>query len=327
MKPAKIVSLQGLRALAACLVVLYHIRAIQIGNFGVDIFFVISGFVISLVAEVDGKYFLAKRLFRVVPLYWLATLGAYVMAMFLPDLFNHPSADIAPLLKSLFFIPYQKWDNMIVPILPQGWTLNYEMFFYVIFAAVLFTGLRRQWIWAAAAIIAIVGLHYMIDFSSVPLAFWTDPLLLEFVAGLLLHQVWVRWRAGFAAVSLPVVVFGIVACLTALSLFQQAASFNRPFIAGPLALALVTFGLCTEGRIKLPQIVVLTGDASYSLYLLHVYVLVAFEKMIDHFALGNFSAIALIPVESAVCITLAICSYKFVERPSNRWLRARLHTR
>lgn len=319
MKPVKLESLQGLRALAACLVVTFHIRTIQIGFYGVDIFFIISGFVIAFAAEVDHRHFFAKRIFRVVPFYWAATLGVFVLAFIKPNLLNHTTTEIIPLIKSLFFIPFQK--GLVQPVLPQGWTLNFEMLFYLVFALALIWQPRGAWILVSATISAIAALGYIVDFHSVPLKFWTDPIIIEFVLGLLLYQFWKRWPMFFSSIPLWISIGGIAACLIVLSALP--VDFHR-FAFAALAAGVVGLGLSTEGRVVLPRFFLRVGDASYSLYLLHIYVLVAFEKFLDEFVKNIYVEIALIPVAFALCIGVALCSYALVERPSNRWLRAQL---
>src|SRR5262249_39672775 len=135
--PATLDSLQALRAVAALSVVLYHIDFIGRGAFGVDIFFVLSGFIICHVTAADRQHFLLKRLIRIVPLYWARTLVVCALALAAPRLLQTTSDSWMGLLKSLFFIPYEKESGRVYPVLFLGWTLNYEMFFYVVFSIAL----------------------------------------------------------------------------------------------------------------------------------------------------------------------------------------------
>ena len=165
--------IQILRAVAALMVVLHHARLSvpgsdawpSFGAAGVDIFFVISGFVMAYttsivssrpVAEVAstgllakaGK-FLRKRVVRVVPLYWLALLWTSRR-----DLMHaHIGTD---LVKDFLFLPHPNnvFHSWLAPTLQQGWTLNYEAFFYILFAVAILFGAARN-----RVVLSTLGLH------------------------------------------------------------------------------------------------------------------------------------------------------------------------
>jgi exopolysaccharide production protein ExoZ len=198
-------------------------------------------------------------------------------------------------------------------------------FFYLVFGAALWLRLRNAWVWVAATMLALVALGFYVKFTSVELSFWTAPIILEFVFGLLLYQAWKRWRPKFAAIPLPVAGLGIIACLVGQAFFDESYFVDRAFIFGPAAAIIVGLGLSLENRVVLPRLFLRVGDASYSLYLLNIYVLVAFDKLADAFIKNSLVEIALIPVAFAACIGLALCSFEWIEHPSNRWLRASLH--
>ena len=149
-----IFSLQLLRYLAAIIVVGYHIEEslhdrtsyniyefFSYGNIGVDIFFVISGFIIALSTSKistdskphQTKNFYIKRFIRIVPIYWFYTLLKVAMVLLLPALALRSELQIEHILSSLFFIPSMAPWGLMQPILPVGWTLNFEMLFYIIF--------------------------------------------------------------------------------------------------------------------------------------------------------------------------------------------------
>jgi peptidoglycan/LPS O-acetylase OafA/YrhL len=128
----KIEVIQVLRFLAAFSVMMVHLPVIGFGIWGVDIFFVISGFIMMYVTENNQKNFLVKRIIRIVPLYWILTLGVFSIAIFYPDLLNNTTANFEHLIKSLFFIPFDKNGSGHFPILFLGWTLNFEVIFYIL---------------------------------------------------------------------------------------------------------------------------------------------------------------------------------------------------
>ena len=130
----KIENIQVLRFIAAFSVMMVHLPVFKFGAWGVDIFFVISGFIMMYITEHNNKNFLIKRIIRIVPLYWLLTLAVFLIAFLKPEILNNTTANFEHLLKSLFFIPFNKNEAGHFPILFLGWTLNYEIIFYILFA-------------------------------------------------------------------------------------------------------------------------------------------------------------------------------------------------
>ena len=127
--------IQTLRGLAAILVVMEHIRFFACGAFGVDIFFCISGFMIMLTTQNNTGYFFRKRLIRIVPFYGLMTLGSFGLMILFPSMFQQSEPSLSRLIKSLLFIPFDMGNGILQPLLRIGWTVNCEMFFYLLFWA------------------------------------------------------------------------------------------------------------------------------------------------------------------------------------------------
>jgi peptidoglycan/LPS O-acetylase OafA/YrhL len=202
--------LQALRAIAAWFVVADHALldvthgelrnpvthvAWAIGDAGVYVFFVISGFIMVHICWDDfgrrgaAANFLRRRVIRIVPLYWLATIAA--LAFHKVSATHGAHAGWSELVRSLLFIPYRDEDGGWAPILPQGWTLNYEIMFYAIFAAAV--GFRRQI--AVPAIGGVLGIFTILG-SLLPttgiLAYLSSPIVLWFVLGIGLAVLW-RW--------------------------------------------------------------------------------------------------------------------------------------
>ena len=137
-----IVSIQLLRAIAALSVVYTHSTAAgdynfpPAGAFGFDIFFIISGFIIAYMVSGNTENFLVKRIIRIAPLYVLATIVMTMTVAFFPNLIGSTTISFSGFIKSVLFIPGP--ENRGYPILGQGWTLNFEMFFYfVMFLCIL----------------------------------------------------------------------------------------------------------------------------------------------------------------------------------------------
>ena len=165
MRATRIDTVQALRAFAALSVAVWHVLhdAIPLdpsGHIerwhnalpwasGVDLFFVISGFVMVYAsAELFGRRsspmtFMARRLIRIVPLYWGATTLFLVVALATPSSVSQAGFGLADVVMSYAFLPTSRPDGTIQPIYSLGWTLNYEMFFYVVFAACIVLPRRR----------------------------------------------------------------------------------------------------------------------------------------------------------------------------------------
>ncbi|MEY9103377.1 peptidoglycan/LPS O-acetylase OafA/YrhL [Sinorhizobium fredii] len=143
-------TIQYLRAAAALAVVVFHAAEktghdFAVGAAGVDVFFVISGFIMWVISDrrpLTPAKFIWDRIRRIVPIYWFAT--AVMIAGALAGLFPNLALTLDHVLASLFFIPFRSPSSgEIWPLLVQGWTLNFEMLFYAVFAASLL--LPRHW--------------------------------------------------------------------------------------------------------------------------------------------------------------------------------------
>lgn len=208
-------SVQVLRGVAALLVVVLHAYVhleardiipdvplpVNSGRAGVDIFFVISGFIMVYISgDKFGRAgapldFLVKRVIRVVPIYWFYTLLMASFLFFAPHLFSHGKTfDATHLLASLAFIPWQDSLGNIKPILQVGWTLNYEMYFYVVFAFLLIFSARFFLVLLVSILLA--GFFAGQVFDSIPPVFsvMTSSLLIEFLMGCLIGIAFSRYK-------------------------------------------------------------------------------------------------------------------------------------
>ena len=322
----KLESVQMLRAIAALAVVFFHIPLFRNGDWGVDIFFVISGFIMAMVTAQSGSHFFTKRVIRVVPLYWLGTFGVFAVALLLPSLLDNTTADVPGLLKSLFFIPYQK-GVYVQPLLYLGWTLNYEMFFYALFALSMAISHRYRLLICSSLLLALVLVGHLAKFETLLANFYTQQILAEFALGMGCYAVYARtaeWRSagpGNAARAVLILI-GLAALVYMPLSYHLAESLGRGLAWGiPAAMVFLALvhGLTA---VDLPGWVVLIGDASYSLYLFHPYVLKVFNKVFHVFDAPGPLAYLMTPVSIILCCIVAIVIYRLVELPMTRWLRA-----
>src|ERR1041384_763192 len=157
-----LLNLHLLRAFAALAVVYFHITSPNglnlspnIGSHGVDMFFVISGFIIAAIGARSPDRFLVRRFIRIVPFYWTATLAIFALSALVPQYFHSTRPDVVQLVCSLFFVPRQTSYSGMVPTLLLGWSLNYEMYFYVLFALALAIAPRIAPLTCSMAIVTI----------------------------------------------------------------------------------------------------------------------------------------------------------------------------
>jgi exopolysaccharide production protein ExoZ len=337
-----LISVQYARALAALLVVYAHLRGFAVfgpldggefGDMGVDIFFVISGFIMW---ETSGGQspadFARRRLSRIVPPYWFYTTLLVLLAWALPRLTPNVTVDAPAIFGSFFFIPYVNHNGLTNPILLQGWTLNYEMFFYVIFGLSLFIASRAVQFWSLAGFFvgcAVVGILYQPDVTAI--TFYTSTMPLEFVLGIVVSMASkIQARFGVSATALLIGLAGLL-----YGEVYSSADVPR-FVALGLPAAFTLFGLVgLEGLIRRRPIGWLAriGDASYSLYLLHPFILSAAAVAMKLLAarLPAFAGMAgavtfaiIGIVASAICAHL---SFIALEKPMGRYFNALLSGR
>lgn len=319
--------IQILRAVAAIAVVTHHIPLFENGAWGVDLFFVISGFIMCYVTEDSGKRFLTKRIIRVVPLYWAGTLGIFGVALVMPHLLDSTTANLVYLVKSLAFIPFQK-GNDICPMLYLGWTINYEMFFYLLFAISMAASHRYRAIICSTLILVIVVSGYLVPLKVVPYKFFTSSIILEFVFGMLCYMLFMRmaiYRPQHRPITSRILWILLSGALIA---YMPLNSVLSPIgirviewgIPAALSFYFIVYGLSGA---KLPRCLVLIGDASYSLYLFHPYVINIFDKILKPFSGHGFQAYFMACVAIFLCCGLSVISYRYIEKPLTELLRKR----
>lgn len=314
--------IQYLRAFAALAVVVFHAAErssehFVIGAAGVDVFFVISGFIMWVISErkpLTPQRFLLDRIRRIAPSYWLVTM--IMIAGALAGLFPNLRLAAGHVLGSLFFIPvHSPSTGEIWPVLVQGWTLQFEMFFYVVFAGALF--LPRQWrlLFLAAAFGLFVVIGAIWHPSSPMLATYTRPIILEFLGGVFIAELWLRrWIAGH---SLGLAFVGAALCGFAV-IYLSGAEFDE-FICGPLAMALVYGMVSLEADGSIGRVPVLTyfGDASYSIYLWHT---LAVSVVLKASGLAGIPDTLTVVAATCAGTLLGVAAYEMIEKPMRKLL-------
>jgi exopolysaccharide production protein ExoZ len=331
----RLVGVQYLRAVAALMVVYYH-AVRMVPQFkphlslplplldeglaaGVHVFFVISGFImLATTTRSRPVDFLARRVIRIVPLYWLLTGLLALSVLVVPNVFRQTVLTPEAFVKSALFIAYTDAHGTIAPLVAAGWTLNIEMFFYGVFALGLLVSFERRLALVAALLIALVFAGIPLSLPQAPPELWqiTRPWMLEFVLGMLIARWWLKGvlRRVPVVVCHGLIFIGFVGLLTTwTSIFNDEADWVLP----SALIVLGTVALDQARGIKQHRGPMLLGDASYSIYLSHFFTLAVIKSAWVKLGLtqrgGWAYPFALVAV--AASIVVAVVTYRIVEKP------------
>ncbi|TWI65432.1 hypothetical protein IP91_02841 [Pseudoduganella lurida] len=292
--------IQALRGIAVLLVVLTHARYLLLdtdqyaladrlflpGAMGVDLFFLISGFIMVYTTPgATGLHaaatFGVKRFARIWPAYAVITL-AYVLLVHGADYFSDP-AHIGVFVRSLLFLPVDPLDPPFFGFaFPLGWTLAFEMYFYLVFGLCMLAGRLRWvafWAWMLLTLVLVplasggptLDVRQHLDLPGAALQLVTNPIVYEFLAGVaighLYLQRWFRVRSTRVAWQLAVCGIGFAAWYG----FGRIGTFHGPAAWGwPLALMVLALALASKTVVlSPPSALVWAGTVSYSMYLTH----------------------------------------------------------
>jgi exopolysaccharide production protein ExoZ len=309
-------AIQYLRAVAAVMVVMHHalnphpwlfnpIEGFSGFARGVDVFFVISGFIMATVGVKDTPgNFIKKRLIRVVPIYWLVTLLATVLVA---RKYGLDMALVERAGQSLLFIPHLDAHGQVFPVVPAGWTLNYEVLFYSVFALSLLASKPLRC--AGPVLVALVLLGWVWQPEGVISKTFTSPVLLEFVAGMALGHFRHRLCAWpvIGWVSVP-----------SWALLLSSGHWAQSLVA---ATGIVAGALAMERRLPEWSFGKVLGDASFFLYLSHHFVLILLIKCWKSLSLtGYWQFGTLFAACVVVSVVVGLLGHRWLEKPLTRRL-------
>lgn len=288
---------------------------------GVDLFFVISGFVMvyssrnRFGAPGASRDFLGRRIARIVPLYWAATTMFIAVALATPIRLDAPIPSWAAVLASYLFLPFPQADGTLLPVLRVGWTLNYEMFFYVLFACTIALPIRPALLALAGILTALTLLHASGAFSNPQVLFWSDPIVLEFVMGMSLGWLAVRGvRFPRALRWVGALALVVLAVNPALHGFPRTVAFGLP------AVGLVAAALAPVRRTPALMVLSRLGAASYAIYVLHLFVARSVRE-IWHAVFGSTGLGVFVVLTIAGTVLAATLTHTRFEVPATRFCR------
>jgi exopolysaccharide production protein ExoZ len=332
----KILNIQALRGVAVLLVIALHLAAneakyghgyrilpewLAIGASGVDVFFVISGFVMATITRGEFRKpgaipgFLYHRVTRIYPAYWFYSL--IMLGIFLVQRETGAAPRTVDIPASFLLLPQAQ-----LPLLVVGWTLVHEMYFYLGFALLLM--FPERWLsrllvlWGAAS---VAGRYVFAPAESPLIQLATNPLILEFIAGALIA----RWSFSgkpasgwlFLAIALLWWMAGYGVAVN-LGLAPESSEWRRVLVFGVPA-ALGIHGLVALEKHSgwiLPDWLVSLGNASYSVYLSHLLVIATLGKIWERLGLTGFWVNGVVLGGMLVSVVVfGMASFRLMERP------------
>lgn len=341
----KIDSIQAIRFLAALFVSLFHfgyISPIITGNtifdvkFFVNLFFCISGFFVMMSTEKieRRKLFLTRRFIRLMPLYWALTFVTFAAAQIIPELLGYVP-DFSQLIKSLFCIPFSrgalKAEATIRPIVGLGHTLQMEVAFSIIFAIAMRISHKYRALIASAFAVTFAVIGRLVDFENVFCRFylyvnWSSWLF--FVVGIACFYI----VKELSKKEISNTFFGIWTACTAVILVVPQIIWNTikvydlsQYVQIVMCLFFVIEVILIDRKgAKTPKLIRMMGDASFSYYLIHYYIVSVAERFlhIDGFSARNLVLTIVVIIISWV---VAYISWFIIENKFGKWLTVKVN--
>ncbi|OYU87908.1 MAG: hypothetical protein CFE29_21030 [Bradyrhizobiaceae bacterium PARB1] len=331
-------SIQVLRAIAANLVLLAHLSVIEVkyghgvvilpdwigfgGAAGVNLFFVISGFVMALVARnANWRNFIVARVIRIYPIYWFYTSLVLFVFLIRPEMVNQSFVHPPSIVKS-----YLLWPEDVLPLLAVGWTLIHEMYFYVVMAIFIAFAIPLR-VALSIWVLIVIAIPLLLGASSPAAAVIFHPMTLEFIAGAVIGLV---VSNGFLRGGLVCLIAGLMLLIVGYFFYGHGLtianeSWTRVIYLGFPFIPIVYGVVSIERRGQWPELDWLSklGDASYSTYLSHVLVVSVLGRFFAALPLHIFaSETAFLIACLIVANVVGSLSFIFFERPTLRWLRS-----
>lgn len=358
----RIESLQALRGLAAILVMLFHYRFYlrsQVENgttiwdalfgwgiIGVDIFFIISGFIMVYTTQnytqslFSTKRFLINRAIRIFPMYYVGLLITFLLSGAMST-FHYPEK-VQNLLSALTFTVYK--TDITPHYIDDGgmynirWTLNYEVYFYIAFSVCLLVKHRLLALIGFSALMiclipAIAGFQPTTSIQGYPfhspiLGLLTNPVFLEFIIGAIVGYLYLKLKNITSSTKIQA-----IASFISLSLFMYViyGIYNESLRAFNTESAIILgvfilFITLADPLLKkyIPHILTYLGDISFSLYLLHGAIGSAVMKRMELFELSNYKGIVTVVIAISLSIFISHLTHKYIEIRLTRKLKKRM---
>ncbi|MGP1832245.1 acyltransferase family protein [Shewanella frigidimarina] len=320
-----IYSVQYMRAIAALMVVFHHsawkgaqygsdpLSWFHIGEAGVDLFFIISGYIMCRTVdqkEVSIFSFIKARIRRIIPIYWLLTTLALVAFLIFPEKVNSSGGN-TNVIASYFLFPTE--DKFLIQ---NGWTLSFEFFFYFLFSFCLSVKSLYRYLIPTGIIFGLVLIGNIIDTELYLVKFMTSPFLLEFTFGILAFYFSRNLNCGNKFGFLLIIISTVLMILVNNSIIEypRVIQYGIPalmFFLGMLFIEPI-FKMCNSNIIL--KILKKIGDSSYSLYLFHPFALVICSIILSRVGLNQFGGAFIVLLVISSVVSGHLC-YLLLEKP------------
>ena len=304
----------------------YSLYVSDLGASGVDLFFVISGFIMiytnfTAFGQPNAALsFIRRRVIRIVPLYWLCTTGVVILLAFVPRLFSTVEFSWTYVISSYLFLLSENSAGQIGTVIQTGWTLCFEVYFYLLFA--MFLNWPRKYFFIASA--AIFGCGILLGNLSGKIVPWatvaTDPILFEFYLGAAIAFLFVKGFSASRTLATAAIIIGIASLFVtrniSLGIWTHLIFWGLP--AGAILLGAISL---ERVGIKVPNLFVALGNSSYSLYLIHPFILPALGKfwLATHLS-EKTSPLLLGLIAFVYSLSIGHVVYLLIEKPITIWL-------
>jgi exopolysaccharide production protein ExoZ len=325
--------LQVMRLVAACLVLCTHSMFYASerldkgfhfwprGAAGVDIFFVLSGFVMvyssAKLLNLPGGWrtFVHHRIVRIVPMYWLAMTVKVGAMLATTGMVLHAQLSWPSVLCSYLFLPYRNFDGKITPLLNVGWTLNFEMFFYFLFALALYFRVNiYRFLGVVLSVLALLAAVRRPEWPAV--SFYLNTIVLEFFLGMLIARRCMAGKHLSRPVALVLLAVGFVLLLSP----WPETGVPTILIGGiPAAMIIWATASLEDEMHRVPRIVLYFAEASYVLYLVHPMVAPSVPALLSRIGFVH----PWISVAGSITLALVAAAlvHRFIETPVTRLLK------
>lgn len=341
----KLLTLQFLRGIAAVVVVAYHTHGLiikraselgaehtfwlaenqflKIGAIGVDVFFVLSGFIIFYTSRhsSDMWLYVKKRVVRIYPIWFVAIFFMSIIAI-LPG--TSAVFEWKHVLYSLLLIPHYT-DGSLTPFLKVGWTLNYEILFYSLFGICLILTKNKRLELITGIIVFLWVISTIINSNLALFSLLQNPILFEFVIGGWLAKLYL---SGFTITKKQMYVLVVFALVWLLLFFFSSWlwKYSSLISRAPIAVSFFLIAVFYEPirDWKVPNLFIYLGDASYSIYLFHMFPIMVLSGVFKKIPISDFINIPMLIVWGVITILSILfgcCMYTLIERKLNLYMK------
>ncbi|MCB2295312.1 acyltransferase [Clostridium algoriphilum] len=333
-KNIKLDSIQIMRGIGAILIILFHSTTLyqikfnisylngifKFGFIGVDLFFIVSGFILLYTRKKEsvGKY-LVKRFVRIYPLYWVILSCVIILMFIIPNAGNGGQKNIVFLLKNIFLIP----DKSLFMI-PQAWTLSYEILFYLMFLTTMASNKKIAKIvielWTVGCLVNTIG-----NFNNANLFIKVmfNPVNLEFLIGGMIYFLIIKYKES---ITRKICNISIVVGLMLTCFFATLIYFDKPYLSRiliGLSLALIIFGVIVKNikyECKYNKFLIYIGNASYSIYLTHFTLISATIIILQKTNIKCINSFTITLVDIVIVACGCIC-HNVLEKPIGKYFK------